>query len=144
MALPFHNRVTLHGFHQEDFHLTWNISGLAGKTDAELSALVGKAVTLDATADNTVKLAGDGDYILGRISSVENRTSQGEGYIGAIEHRFSMRMPIAAGQTVARGATAVGAGNGFVKAAATPTPSINVVTAIETVNGQAYAVVNKF
>lgn len=38
---------------------------------------VGAAVTLDTSAANTVKLAGDNDVILGRLEAVEVRTAEG-------------------------------------------------------------------
>lgn len=60
--------VSLRGLYVEAFQ--WTFLGAAGLTTAD----VGKAVTLDATAANTVKLAGDGDKILGILEVVEVRS----------------------------------------------------------------------
>ena len=38
---------------------------------------VGLAVVQDSTASNTVKLAGDGDLIFGRLENVEDRKVEG-------------------------------------------------------------------
>lgn len=60
--------VSLRGLYVEAFQ--WTFLGAAGLTAAD----VGKAVTLDTTAANTVKLAGNGDKILGILEVVEVRT----------------------------------------------------------------------
>jgi len=133
----FLTQVTLQGFHQENFHLTMNISG---QTAVENSALVvGKAVSVDAASPNTAKLAGDGDTIIGRLSTFENRKVEGI-VVGAVEFRFSATLPIKAGEVVAVGDTVVGAGAGEVKSAATADHSKNFVAQVI---GN-YAVVVKF
>ena len=63
--------VSLRGLYVEAF--AWTFLGASGMTAAD----VGKAVTLDTTAANTVKLAGDGNAILGKLSAVEVRTQDG-------------------------------------------------------------------
>lgn len=60
--------VSLRGLYPEAF--IWTFLGATGMTAAD----VGKAVTIDSSAANTVKLAGDGDRILGIAESVEVRT----------------------------------------------------------------------
>lgn len=60
--------VSLRGLYVEAF--IWTFLGASGMTSAD----VGKAVTLDASGSNQVKLAGDGDRILGILESVEVRT----------------------------------------------------------------------
>lgn len=63
--------VSLRGLYVEAF--IWTFLGATGMTAAD----VGKAVTLDTTANNTVKLAGDGNAIIGILESVEVRTQDG-------------------------------------------------------------------
>lgn len=135
MSTPFHTKVSLRGFHFEDAHLTVNLK--AGIVAAD----IGKAVAIDATAANTVKLAGDGDVIVGRLEVVEDRTVEGQ-LIGTVSFRFANLLPIksglTAGEAVVVGSTVVGAGNGEVKALATgsgptvaaPNHSINFVAEI--------------
>lgn len=62
--------VSLDGLFDEDEMYTFLVSGTVLSTD------VGKAVTLDTTAANTVKLAGDGEKIIGRLESYENRKTE--------------------------------------------------------------------
>ena len=121
-----HTNVTLKGFHFEDFHLTMNLSGLTNQFDS--TKMIGKAIALDPTKPNTAKLAGDGDKIIGRLSSFENRQNEGT-VVGAVEFRFSNTLTVAdsAVATIAVGDTVVGAGNGEVKKAPANDPTINVV-----------------
>ena len=118
----FHTKVSLRGFHFEDFHLTFTLT--AGITALD----VGKAVSLGAAA-NTVKLAADGDTIIGRLATVEDRKVEGQ-LVGAVALKFANTLPIKAGQTVAVGDTVVGAGSGEVKKAATPNHDINFVAEV--------------
>lgn len=125
------NQVPLDAFTQGDFVFTMLISGTVDTDD------LGKAVSLDTTADATVKLAADGEAIYGRIYQVEDRSQEGLTTV-SVETRFRKRVPIAPGQTVARGDTVIGAGDGLVKADAAAGPA-NIVLAI--VDG--YAIVEK-
>jgi hypothetical protein len=101
--------VTLAGYSFEDDMLTFNLaSGI-------VAADVGKAVSVDTSAANTVKLAGDGDEIIGRLETVENRTQEGS-LVGAVALRFMQLLPIKSGETVAIGDALIGAGAGEVKA----------------------------
>ncbi|RWM27929.1 MAG: hypothetical protein EOR77_30890 [Mesorhizobium sp.] len=118
-----HQNVTLRGFHWEVSSLTFNLA--SGITQAH----IGRGVSVDASGPNKVKLAADGDTIIGRLASVEDRTVEGS-LIGAVELQFANTLPIKAGETVAVGATVVGAGAGEVKAAATPDHSKNFVVEI--------------
>lgn len=130
-----HQNVTLRGFHWEDSSLTFNLA--TGITAAD----IGKAVSIDAGAANKVKLAGDGDIIIGRLASVESRSVEGT-LIGAVELQFANTLPIksglADGEVVVVGSTVVGAGSGQVKALTTgsgptvaaPNHSINFVVEI--------------
>lgn len=83
----------------------------AGITAAD----VGKAVTIDATAPNTYKLAGDGDVIRGRLEVVENRTNEGT-LVGTVKLFVAgVRMPVKASDTLAAGDYAIGAGGGEIR-----------------------------
>jgi hypothetical protein len=63
--------VSLRGIYHEDSAYSFLLA--SGIVQAD----IGKAVTLDSSAANTVKLAGDADPILGRLESVEARTAEG-------------------------------------------------------------------
>lgn len=103
--------VTLRGFHFEDWILTFNLAAGITASDA------GKAVALDTSAANTAKLAGDGDEIMGRLESVENRIQEGV-LAGAVALKFANLVPIKTGEVVAIGNSVQGAGAGEVKAVA--------------------------
>lgn len=72
--------VSLRGVPFPDFELVWNVSGTLTQAD------VGKAVTQDTAAASTVKLAGDGNPILGNLVSYENRVVEGI-KIGTVAHK---------------------------------------------------------
>ncbi|MES0134503.1 hypothetical protein NKJ88_06005 [Mesorhizobium sp. M0016] len=118
---PFHTSVSLAGFHFEDFSLTFKLT--AGITAAD----VGKAISMSAVA-NTVKLSGDGDAIIGRLATVEDRTIEGT-LVGAVELKFANTLPIKSGSTVIVGDTVIGAGAGEVKAG-TANHNVNFVTEV--------------
>ncbi|ESY35760.1 hypothetical protein NKK48_01520 [Mesorhizobium sp. C386A] len=123
MATYSHQNVTLRGFHWEVSSLTFNLATGIVAND------VGKGVSVDTSGPNKVKLAADGDTIIGRLASVEDRSVEGT-KIGAVELQFANILPIKAGAVVAVGDTVVGAGAGEVKAAATPNHSANFVAEI--------------
>jgi len=126
-----HQNVTLRGFHWEVSSLTFNLAtGIKQEH-------IGHAVAVDASGPNKVKLAGDGDTIIGRLSTVEDRSVEGS-LIGAVELQFANTLPIKAGENVAIGDTVVGAGNGEVKSAATADHSKNFVA--ETIGNRAVVV----
>lgn len=122
MSTPFHNKVSLRGFHFEDASLTVKLA--AGITQND----IGKAVAMSNVA-NTFKLAGADEHIVGRLVSVEDRTVEGQ-LVGAVEFQFANYLPIKAGEAVAAGDTVVGAGNGEVKKLATPDHSKNFVAEV--------------
>jgi len=109
----FHNDVRLSKFPFPDSQLTVNLA--SGITATH----IGLAVTQDTSADNQVKLAGDGDPIFGILYTVENRVTEGT-LIGTVEFRFAAKLAIKTGLTggaaVARGKRLIGAGAGEVKA----------------------------
>jgi hypothetical protein len=105
------NDIVLEAFSMEDFTFTYFITGTPDPTD-----IVGKAVALDATQRGSVKLAGDGDIVFGRIYQYEDRTQQGGGLVVSVERKFRKRLP-KTGAAIAIGATVVVGGNALVKAA---------------------------
>lgn len=115
--------ITLLGFPHDAFNYTFNLAAAVTADD------VGKPVAIDATADNTVKVAGDGDTIIGTLVTYENRTVEGA-KVGAVD----LKAPFRAGYTgtaPARGTAVVGsATSGKVKATATPPAVANLVVAV--------------
>lgn len=109
----FHNQVRLFGYDFKDEQFPVKLSGSPTTAD------IGKAVTQDTTAANTMKLAGDGDQIMGVLLTVENRTVEGT-VIGTVSFEMATKLPIKAGLTgaavVAIGSRLCGAGAGEVKA----------------------------
>lgn len=109
----FHTQVRMAKFDFKDSQFTVNYA------DGITAADAGKAVTPDNSADNQVKLAGDGDPICGVIYTVEDRVNEGQ-LVGTVEFRFAAYLPIKAGlagaKVVARGSKLCGAGAGEVRA----------------------------
>lgn len=133
--------VTFRGYAFPEWNFTATLA--SGITTSD----IGKAVSIDTGGSNKVKLAADGDVIIGRLESVENRTQQGI-LVGAISLKFADRLPVKSGLTGAEavvvGSSVVGAGSGEVKArvvssVATPDYNDNIVFALET----GYAIVVK-
>lgn len=79
------NGVSVRGIVFNQFDITFNISGTVVAAD------VGKAVTLDTAAANTMKLAGDGDTIYGILRSYENRVQEGI-KVGTVSMKFSEKL----------------------------------------------------
>ena len=123
----FHNKPTLRGYHFEDWSFTFVLA--AGITEAD----VGKAVSIDTSAANKVKLAADGDTILGMLSTVEDRAVEGQ-LIGAVELKFANILSVFGGIGVAIGDTVQGVGGGLVKKTTTPDYSLNFVAEIQGTN----------
>lgn len=80
--------VSLRGIVPQTFCFTWNVSGTVDR-----SADIGKAVTLDTTAPNTVKLAGSGDVVLGILQSYEDRTNVEGIKVGTVAHKGGFKVP---------------------------------------------------
>ena len=87
------NAVVAHSFSFPDFTFTMNVSGTV--TDAD----IGKAVAIDTTAANTVKLAGNNDHIFGRLETLEQNGLDGL-KVGAISRKFRAILPTAASVAV--------------------------------------------
>ena len=56
-------------------------------------------MTIDSTADTQVRLAHDGEFILGVIEQVENRIQEGICVV-AVRVRGGIKLPVATGHTV--------------------------------------------
>lgn len=121
--------VSLRGIEHEEFHYPFLLA--SGITSAD----VGKAVALDTTAANTVKLAGDGNQVVGKLVTVENRVTEGI-LVGTIAlkggFKFTKVGTINVGDSIVGSATA-----GAVKAAASPDHAANMVVE----SGTGYVVV---
>jgi hypothetical protein len=113
VSTPFHNRVSLAGISFDDFHVP-------AKLDANIVANdEGKALTVDTTAANKFKLAGNNDPIVARLIKFEDRDDRDGGNVGTVALMFAGLLPIAANQTVNVGDIVVGgATSGAVKALA--------------------------
>lgn len=123
MPTSFHDKVSLRGFHMEDWSLTFNLESSITIAD------VGKAVSKNGTVTNSVKLAADGDIIVGRLASFEDRTVEGI-KVGAVELKFANTLPIVSGGgSVVVGGSVQGAGGGEVKFLAYD-PSLNWVVEV--------------
>jgi hypothetical protein len=121
MAQVSHTNVALDNIKDEHSNRTFKMSGSVTKADE------GKAVSLDTTAANTVKLAADGDAIVGRLEIYEPGRAT-----CTVQLHFTETLPVKAGETITLGDTVVGAGAGEVKAAVTDAPHINFVVEVRT------------
>lgn len=103
--------ISLRGMTHEKFHYPFNLA--SGITRAD----IGKAVSLDTSAANTVKLAATGDKIIGQLVVVEDRSIEGI-LVGTVAMRGGFKFtqitspafPIAVGDSV------IGGGSGLVRA----------------------------
>ncbi len=109
----FHTKIKFSKYDFKDSQFTVVLA--TGITSAD----VGKAVSQDTGAANKVKLAGDGDEIIGILYTVEDRINEGQ-LVGTVEFRFAADLPVKTGLTgeavVAIGKRLIGAGAGEVKA----------------------------
>lgn len=97
----------------DDFMFTYNLDS------AIVAADVGKAVMLDTTGANKMKLTTDNAVIDGRLWAFEDRSQQGGGKVGTVERKLRAKLTYTGtaptvGQTVSGSATA-----GVVKVATT-------------------------
>lgn len=97
--------VTMQGFAKKERTLI--------APNAMTQADVGKVVALDTTAANTIKLASDGDIILGLLEQVEDRRSQAQGVLATVAFEFGARVSYTG--TLAIGDLVVANGNGGVR-----------------------------
>ena len=112
--------VTLVGIPQQDFRFTFRLT--AGMVAAD----IGKPVALSTAANNTVKLAGDGEVVIGRLLTYRNLTTEGI-IVGTVELKGGFRCDttgvVAIGDSVVGSATA-----GAVKAGTNPRSLVVGVT----------------
>lgn len=115
--------ISLRGMTHEKFHYPFFLT--AGITSAD----VGKAVALDTSAANTVKLAGDDEQVVGYLVVVEDRGVEGV-LVGTVALRGGFRVytvgSVDVGDTVVGSTTA-----GHVKAAATANHADNMVVEVD-------------
>lgn len=108
--------VRLDGFKYPDFTLTFNLS-----TSTTVDH-VGKAMTLDVTAPNTVRPAASGEVILGRLETFEDRAQSG-GRTGAVALKFVDVLPYTGTAPVVGDRLDGSATIGSVKVAGTADPT---------------------
>lgn len=101
--------VSLRGIEHEEFHYPFNLASAVTADD------VGKPVALDTTAANTVKVAGDGDVIVGKLTTYENRAIEGV-KVGAVALKGGFKFTKSG--VIAVGSSVQGAAGGAVKALA--------------------------
>lgn len=110
MASQIGQGVTLLGLEVSSDAVTVNLaSGITEKDE-------GKALAVDASAPNTMKLAEDGDAIRGYLDKVEIREAEGV-VVGTVYTRGWFKFPLKASDAAAIGDSIVGAGSGEVKKA---------------------------
>jgi hypothetical protein len=127
------NSVVTYQFSFEDFTFTYYLKSTITAAD------VGKAVTLDTTARNAVKLAAAGDPVYGRLETFENRKQDGI-LTGAVSRKFRSKLPTTG--SVAVGDHVVGSATAGAVATGTPTVTDPRNHVIEVQTG--YAIVEKF
>jgi hypothetical protein len=113
--------VVSFGFPIDAFTFTYYLSGVA-QTDTAVADAVGKAVSFDDTAASTVKLAGDGEAIFGRVFQAENRDVL-DVVTAAIQRKFKEKLPAAAAHGITVGDSVVGDGAGLVRLANSGVPA---------------------
>jgi hypothetical protein len=124
------NGVSLRGMYHDEFQYPFLLA--AGITKADQ----GKAVTPDASAANTVKLAGDGDRIIGRLEVVEIRVQEGIN-IGTVSIQGGLDYPLKNGEAaLANGDMVVGGGGGTIRKAGAGVFSTFVATGEVSPSGQ--------
>lgn len=102
--------VSLRSIPNEEFHYTFLLA--SGITEAS----IGLAVSLDTGAANTVKLAGNGEVVIGRLETYEDRTVEGI-KVGTVSMKGALVLPWSGTLSPAFvvGSRIVGAGSGFIR-----------------------------
>lgn len=85
-------KQSLNGIVHDDFHYSFLVK-TGGAHDATIDDAGIKAVSLDTAASNQVKLALDGEKILGRLATYEARTAEGI-VVGAVALKGGMKFLI--------------------------------------------------
>lgn len=116
--------LSLKGLYDENWVFTVGLA--AGITIND----IGKPVTIDTSAENTVKLAGENMVIVGQLLSVEDRKQEGI-LVGAVAFKGAFEFPTTG--TVAVGDTLDGSTTpGVAKKATTADWAKNVVVEVGT------------
>lgn len=125
--------IVSYGFPLDDFTFTYLAASSITIAD------VGKAVEIDTSTANKVKLTTDNGKIFGRIVTFEDRDVLGIKVVG-VQRRFKEKLPASVGHAIAVGTSVTGgAVAGLVKTATSQDTNHNIV--IET--GTDYVVVEK-
>lgn len=98
-------------FQFPEWFITFNLPNTILVTD------IGKAVTIDTSADMQAKLCGANDKILGRLETVEIRVQEGL-YVGTVSLKFLGMLPSTG--VINRGDSIVGSATAGSVKAATP------------------------
>jgi hypothetical protein len=119
--------VTLRGFYDDNWSLTFNITGVVNRaTD------MGKLMSLDTTADDAAKLSVADSAPLGVLLSYEDRKQEGI-KTGAVALKGGYGVPYTGALTV--GASIVGSATPGVAKAAAAGSNRTIVTSVDAVNG---------
>lgn len=114
MAVP--NQIVASGYPIGIFTFTYLLSGTYAD-DAAIAVAAGRVTSWDlANGASTVKLAGDGDPIMGRVYVPERRAVLGIN-VASVARKFKELVPTAAGYNPVLGDRVIGGGNGTVKKA---------------------------
>ena len=114
------------GISHEEWYYPWTLHADIVVGD------IGKAVTIDTTANARVKLCGDTDIIIGRLESFEDRTMEGI-KVGSVAMKGGMTLPMAATSQPAVGDSIQGSATaGKVKALSGAQGRNFLVTAVDT------------
>ena len=115
--MPAIGVVSLKGIVHDEFQYTVSVAN--GVVDADAGV---KAVSVDTSTANQVKLAADGERILGLLAVYENRVSEGV-KVGTVYlhggYEFTMKATPSGPEMPAVGDFIVGAGSGTVRKATT-------------------------
>lgn len=105
--------ITLEGIEHEGHHFGVNLA--AGIVAGD----IGKALAVDSSAANTLKLATAGDHVVGYLSTVEDRTVEGD-LVGTAAFKFQKRFTYTGGDPAIGDKVVGGAVAGQVAAQAIP------------------------
>lgn len=115
--MPTIGVVSLRGIVHDDFQYPFSVNSAVVDADAGV-----KAVSVDTAAANQVKLAADGERILGLLGVFENRVAEGA-KVGTVYlhggYEFTMKASPSGPEMPAVGDFIVGAGSGTVRKATT-------------------------
>lgn len=117
--------ISHRGIDQEDFAYGWYLK--SGITASD----IGKAVTIDTSANYTLKLAGDSDIVYGRLSTVEDRGVEGV-LVGTAYTKGPMQFEYTGTVNVGEAVDGSDTTDGKVKAMTADNFGLNYVVAVNT------------